>query len=207
MSPELDRAIREVVEAAAPDYRRAREHDHAWAVAWRAADAALLRGAGSLDLDALTYVLTPDGDPRLYVRTRVQVGGRSAFAMWFWIRDRGGEMTVEHRSAEPAKHMRIREYGGPFDLPLSRVGDVLGILDADGDGWAEIPRDRARLRGAQHHGLRVLAPGARTNRRQFSLGLLNAASSLRTGHGERFVRASGRCAGATSRRREPARAG
>lgn len=136
--PELDRAIREVVEAAAPDYRRAREHDRAWAVAWRAADAALLRGAGSLDLDALTSVLTPDGDPRLYVRTRVQVGGRSAFAMWFWIRDRGGEMTVEHRSAEPAKHMRIREYGGPFDLPLSRVGDVLGILDADGDGWAEI---------------------------------------------------------------------
>lgn len=47
-------------------------------------------------------------------------------------------MTVEHRSAEPAKHMRIREYGGPFDLPPSRVGDVLGILDADGDGWAEI---------------------------------------------------------------------
>lgn len=74
MRPELDRAIREVVEATAPDYRRAQETHRAWAVAWRAADAALLRGAGSLDLDALTYVLTPVGDPRLYVRRRVQVG-------------------------------------------------------------------------------------------------------------------------------------
>ena len=53
---------------------------------WLHADQGLTRGEGALDYDLHAYRLTPDGDPRLFVRARWRLDGATAFLMSAWFR-------------------------------------------------------------------------------------------------------------------------
>jgi len=53
---------------------------------WLQADQSLARGEGALDYDLHAYRLTPDGDPRLFVRARWRLADATAFLMTAWFR-------------------------------------------------------------------------------------------------------------------------
>ena len=138
--PEIARAVRDVTKDAAAGYARARSSAHLrrWAMPWARIDAALLRGEGTLLFDVQGFTLTPDGEPRLFVRSELRVHGATGFLMMFWLRDRGDRLDVESSDATLAAHIRIGEYGRPEIMRRSDYGEILGVVDSDRDGWAEI---------------------------------------------------------------------
>ena len=128
----------------ATDYARAeaseREPYRKWPARWKRFDAALDRGEAKLTFDMQAFRLTPDGEPRLYVRARWQVGGQFVYAISAWVRV-SAAFVVDRVDADVSYWMRMpNEYIGVADTNL---GLVLNVVDTDGDGYAEILLMRA----------------------------------------------------------------
>lgn len=136
--PEIARAVATVAAAVAPNYDRDTSR-RGWAAGWKKTDAALMRGEGVVSFDAQAFRLTADGDPRLFVRADVRIAGKTAFLMSFWLRQSGESLSIEHADSQHSRHIRIGEFGGPLhDFPLSYQREILGIVDMNRDGRAEI---------------------------------------------------------------------
>ncbi len=125
---------------------------------WLHADKALADGEGKLDYDVHAYALSPDGDPRLFVRARWTLAGAPVFVMIAWFRQNSDAAT--NAGASPltenaklplptaklsllfadsswSKSMREGESRGSLGDHLD-FATVLNTFDADRDGWAEL---------------------------------------------------------------------
>jgi len=133
---------------------------------WIYADHALIRGEGTLDYDIRALRLTPDGDPRLYVRARWKLVDSPVFLMTAWFKaerfktesantESAGTEDLKKASFQPAAadpeaaavllsadsswSTALRE-----SEPTGALGDrldfqsILNEFDADHDGWAEL---------------------------------------------------------------------
>jgi hypothetical protein len=117
-----------------PRVQRTRE-GRAWLAKWTALDAALDSHEGRVSFDATLYDLTPDAEPRAFVRAHWTAKGSVAYAMTMWVRV-SSHVTVESVDAHPAWALRDAETG-IFDW--SRVmPEVLAVFDVNGDGRAEV---------------------------------------------------------------------
>jgi len=133
---------------------------------WIHADHALIRGEGALDYDIHALRLTPDGDPRLYVRARWKLADAPVFLMTAWFKtERFKEESAKSESttAESLKRASFQPEAAHTEAApvlLSsdstwstalREGEATGSLgdrldfqqilnefDADHDGWAEL---------------------------------------------------------------------
>jgi hypothetical protein len=116
---------------------------------WLHRDRELAAGEGQLDYDVRAFRLTPDGAPRLFVRSRWKLDGAAAFLMTAWFRadadspktsaDPRGEEHVQLLSADSSWSSALRE-GRPGDA-LGETLDfetILNEFDDDHDGWAEL---------------------------------------------------------------------
>ncbi len=106
---------------------------------WLHADQALARGDGTLDYDVHAFRLTPDGLPRLYVRTRWKLADTTVFLMTAWFKAERPDAPPTLLSADSSWSAELREGEAPVSL-----GDhfdfqsILNEFDADHDGWAEL---------------------------------------------------------------------
>ena len=133
---ERQRTWPELQREASQDYARAEAHGQKWHARWRRLDGALDRGEAQLGFDVQAFRLTPDGDPRLFVRARWTLSGALVYGMTAWIRV-SGRMAVERSDAKVAGWLRMGEFQRmPFDNEL--FGLVLNVVDTNGDGFAEI---------------------------------------------------------------------
>ena len=107
-----------------------------WSAQWKRLDAGVDRGEGRLTFDVQAFRLTPDGDPRLFVRARWAIGSDVVYAMSVWVRD-GSTFSIDQSDVLAARRMRMSEFhGDPFDN--HRIGLVLNVFDLDGDGRGEV---------------------------------------------------------------------
>ena len=133
---------------------------------WLQADQGLARGEGALDFDVRAFRLTPDGDPRLYVRARWRLADATVFLMSSWFR-----VQTQLASAQPDQSPLSSPQSAPTpsteqqptnaqpvllsadsswstamregDSPASsdrqlNFQTILNEFDADHDGWAEL---------------------------------------------------------------------
>lgn len=92
-------------------------------------------GQATIGYDVQAFRLTPDGDPRLFVRARWHMDNRPVYLLGAWIRS-GATMTVESADARAAQNLWFGSESGPSGLDAS--GQILNVLDTDRDGFAEI---------------------------------------------------------------------
>jgi hypothetical protein len=132
---------------------------------WLHADQGLTRGEGALDFDLRAFRLTPDGDPRLYVRARWCLADATVFLMsaWFRVPTQASSSLPDQpppappqpattQSTEPQSANQpvllsadstwsaaMRESEGP-DSSGDQLNfqSILNEFDADHDGWAEL---------------------------------------------------------------------
>jgi hypothetical protein len=116
---------------------------------WLHRDRELAAGEGQLDYDVRAFRLTPDGAPRLFVRSRWKLDGEAGFLMTAWFR---ADADSPNASADPRgeEHVQLLSADSSWSSALreGRLGDALGetldfetILnefDDDHDGWAEL---------------------------------------------------------------------
>jgi hypothetical protein len=103
---------------------------------WIYADQALFRGEGHLDYDVHAYRITPDGQPRLFVRARWTLANANAFLMTAWLRaDTSPALLSADSHWSTALRDGIATYSRNTDLDFQ---SVLNEFDADHDGWAEL---------------------------------------------------------------------
>jgi hypothetical protein len=131
---------------------------------WIYADHALIRGEGALDYDIRALRLTPDGDPRLFVRARWKLVDSPVFLMTAWFKTtsfREESAKAETSSteslklasfqAEPARTQAVLLSADSSwstalreSEPIGTLGErldfqsILNEFDADHDGWAEL---------------------------------------------------------------------
>ena len=118
---------------------------------WLHADKALAAGAGKLDYDVHAYLLSPDAQPRLFIRARWILAGTPVFLMTAWFKEdsgvankSGGDvskpdpiLTFLFADSSYSKQMREGETAGTLGNDLD-FASVLNQFDADHDGWAEL---------------------------------------------------------------------
>jgi hypothetical protein len=133
---------------------------------WLQADQGLTRGEGALDFDLRAFHLTPDGDPRLFVRARWRLADATVFLMsaWFRVQTQASSPPPDQlpsTSPQPAPTqstdpqsanaqpvllsadsswstaMREGESPASSDQQLN-FQSILNEFDADHDGWAEL---------------------------------------------------------------------
>jgi hypothetical protein len=103
---------------------------------WQVRDERLERGEGKLSYDLQAFRLTPDGQPRYYVRAQWTLDRDIAFLMSAWARpDR--DMLLEAVSTRPSRWQRMNEFQSER-LGLDDLGVILNVFDYDGDGWGEV---------------------------------------------------------------------
>jgi hypothetical protein len=103
---------------------------------WQQHDERLARGEGKLFYDLQALRLTPDGQPRYYVRAQWTLDRETAFLMSAWARpDR--DMLLEGVNTRPSRWLRLNEFQSER-LGLDDLGVVLNVFDYDGDGWGEV---------------------------------------------------------------------
>ena len=108
---ELRRTWPSVRDEAAQWYGRADDARHQqWSAQWKRLDAGVDRGEGRLSFDVQAFRLTPDGDPRLFVRARWVIGGLVVYAMSVWVRDGS---TLSSRSIRCARRSQAADVGIP----------------------------------------------------------------------------------------------
>lgn len=128
---------------------------------WLHADKALIAGEGTVDFDAHAYKLSPDGDPRLFVRSRWMLANTPVFLMAAWFREESSGTNKEGAPALPGIGKGGNAVGSAAGLKLlfadtswsrmmregeahGSLGDrldfatILNQFDADHDGWAEL---------------------------------------------------------------------
>jgi hypothetical protein len=131
---------------------------------WIHADHALIRGEGALDYDIRALRLTPDGNPRLFVRARWKLVDSPVFLMTAWFkttsfREESAKAEASNTESlklaafqpEPARTQAVllsSDSSWSTALreaePTGDLGDrldfqsILNEFDADHDGWAEL---------------------------------------------------------------------
>ena len=130
MLQELARVRREMVD----EYSR--NAAQRWAREWKTYDERLARGEGKLSYDVQALRLTPDGQPRLYVRAQWTWGSKVVFLTTLWIRP-DQQMQIEAVSSKEAELLRMSEFQHMM-LGLKNLGMILNVFDWDGNGWGEI---------------------------------------------------------------------
>lgn len=131
---------------------------------WIHADHALIRGEGALDYDIRALRLTPDGDPRLFVRARWKLVDSPVFLMTAWFKtapfsEESAKAEASNTESlklaafqpEPARTQAVllsSDSSWSTALreaePTGKLGDrldfqsILNEFDADHDGWAEL---------------------------------------------------------------------
>jgi hypothetical protein len=90
---------------------------------------------GRLTYDLQAFVLDPSGVPMYFVRAEWRVDGKIGFGASLWLRGRQA-FEIVAQDLRPARWVRMFEFGGQLGRP--RYGQVLNVLDRDGDGWGEI---------------------------------------------------------------------
>jgi hypothetical protein len=100
----------------------------------RARDEALLRGAARITYDVQSFTLSPDAEPVYFVRAEWLVGGQQAFAAALWLRS--AAFDVVQTNVRPASWLRMGEFQERVDR--EHLGQVLNVVDVDGDGWGEV---------------------------------------------------------------------
>lgn len=106
---------------------------------WIHADKALARGNGVLDYDVHAYKLTPDLQPRLFVRARWKLAHTPVFLMTAWFRQEAADGEARLLSADASLSLSMR-----LGQAVASLGDaldfasILNEFDADHDGWAEL---------------------------------------------------------------------
>ena len=111
---------------------------------WLRADRALTRGEGVLDYDLRAFRLTPDANPRLFVRARWTLAGSPVFLMTAWFKD------ASAANVKPDAQPTLLSADSNWSLAMREgqtatgLGDdlnfqtILNQFDADHDGWAEL---------------------------------------------------------------------
>jgi hypothetical protein len=111
---------------------------------WIHADRALNRGEGTLDYDVHAFRLTPDGQPRLFVRARWKLAGAPVFLMSAWFKadtpkEATGAAALTLLAADSSWSTSLRQSSGGGTLGDSLdFQTILNEFDADHDGWAEL---------------------------------------------------------------------
>lgn len=136
---ELPRVRRASAASYALMARLGREHP------WLDRDERLARSEGKLSYDLRAFRLSPDGQPRYFVRARWTLDGHTSFLMSAWVwPDR--DMLVETVDSRPSEWLRMNEFQSER-LGLNDLGIVLNVFDYDGDGWGEILIGQRRYEG------------------------------------------------------------
>lgn len=144
------------------DYARQEASGRKWPARWRQLDARLDRGEARLTFDVQAFRLTPDGDPRLFVRARWTAGGALVYVMSAWVRVTS-VMTLEQSDVTAAGSLRMSEFQYS-DFDDEYLGLVLNVVDTDGDGYAELLMLRA---GYESRNVRLVdTPGVSGQRRE-----------------------------------------
>jgi hypothetical protein len=115
----------------------ARMRDGAEAQTWRALDARFDRGEAVLDYNFQAFRMTPDGDPRLFVRATWRIAGTVVYAMSAWVHLSGG-FSIDDVDASVTLHLRYGSEGVGNPWRDEFLGVVLNVLDTDGDGRGEV---------------------------------------------------------------------
>lgn len=103
---------------------------------WRGLDDRFSAGEGTLDYDVQAFRMTPDSDPRLFVRAEWRIGQQIVFLMSAWVRV-GATLTLDRSDAQASRFLRFREFAG-FHVGREYLGGILNIVDANRDGWGEV---------------------------------------------------------------------
>jgi hypothetical protein len=91
-----------------------------------------------VDYDVQAFRLTPDGDPRLFVRAEVRAGGRIDSLLGAWVRLRAtGDLEIERIDDRAAALPRLREMRHVV-VGREYVGRILNVVDTNHDGWGEV---------------------------------------------------------------------
>lgn len=107
---------------------------------WIRADRGLTRGEGILDYDVRAFRLTPDGDPRLFVRARWKLADAVVFLMTAWFRQGALSSSQPALLSSDASWSTALREGDPTGALGERLDfqTILNEFDADHDGWAEL---------------------------------------------------------------------
>lgn len=134
----LNRELPAIRDESAPDIARMMSSDvdyhRAWATARRAAEDELMRGSARLVYDVQGYRLDPRGGTMYFVRAQWHAGGRQAFAAAVWLR--GDPLELVEADTSAASWLRMFEFQGR--VYTVNLGQVLNVIDRQGDGWGEI---------------------------------------------------------------------
>jgi hypothetical protein len=115
--------------------------------AWRAIDERLAKGEGALSYEIQALRVTPDGNPRWFVRARWMLDKKEAFLMSAWIRP-DKNMFLVSVDAGAAGMLRTAEFQRQ-SLRAEHQGLILNVFDYDGDGWGEILMERSGYESSQ----------------------------------------------------------
>jgi hypothetical protein len=134
----LERELPKIREAAADEITRMSSSsvdDHRrWAIERRAAEEQLANGRGRLSYDLQAFRLGPGTDVTYFVRAQWLTSGKQAFAAALWLR--GDPLEIIEVDTRAAAWLRMFEFQGRVDTV--QFGQVLNVIDRNGDGWAEI---------------------------------------------------------------------
>ena len=109
-------------------------YQRTWAAERRRLDEELSRGRVKLVYDVQAFELDPGGVTTYFVRAEWLAGGRQAFAAALWLR--GDDFAIVETNVGPASWLHMFEFQNKIDR--IHLGQVLNVLDRDGDGWGEI---------------------------------------------------------------------
>ena len=127
-------------------HRPATAAERAWMTKWTALDRTLDHRQGKLAFDATLYRLTPDGDPRVFVRAHWLANGEVAYALAAWVR-LAPQPSIDQVDATPARALRFMDEGVDWDRAVPRV---LAVFDVDADGRAEVLMTRQGYESSDH---------------------------------------------------------
>src|SRR5438270_8398029 len=127
--------------AASPGAQAADGPAHPRLKEWIHADRGLIHGKGTLDYDIRAFRLTPDGDPRLFVRSRWTLANSPVFLMTTWfkagsLKDEAAPVLLSSDSSWSTA-LRDGEDTGALGQSLDFQA-ILNEFDSDRDGWAEL---------------------------------------------------------------------
>jgi len=106
---------------------------------WFHADDGLMRGKGVLDYDVRAFGLTPDREPRLFVRARWMLTGVPVFLMtaWFHVWPQISTLGLIWADASWSEALRSGEAAPSLGENLE-FESILNEFDDDYDGWGEL---------------------------------------------------------------------
>jgi hypothetical protein len=110
------------------------DYHRRWATERRAADEHLARGNVQLSYDVQAFRLGPGTGITYFVRAQWLAGGTPAFAAALWLR--GDPLEIIEADTSAASWLRMFEFQGRVDA--IQLGQVLNVIDRNGDGWAEV---------------------------------------------------------------------